>query len=50
MLDGVIAIETTEKRCRILPAGSLGVSPRFKNPPRFGGYRGLIENISAVSL
>ncbi len=47
---GVIAIETAEKRCRILPAGGLGVSPRFKKSPKIGGYRGLIETISAVSL
>ena len=25
-----------KKRCRILPAGGLGVSPRLKNPPRLG--------------
>jgi hypothetical protein len=33
-----------EKRCRILPAGGLGVSPKV------GGYRGLIETILAISL
>ena len=25
-----------KKRCRILPAGGLGVSPSFKSPPRLG--------------
>jgi hypothetical protein len=33
----------------MLPAGGLEVSPSFKSPPRLGGYRGLIETISAVS-
>jgi hypothetical protein len=37
-----------KKRCRILPAGGLGVSPSYKSPPKIGGYRGLIESISAV--
>ena len=32
------------------PAGGLGVSPRFKKSPKIGGYRGLIETISAVSI
>ena len=31
-----------KKRCRILPAGDLGVSPSFKKSPKTGGYRGLI--------
>ena len=36
-----------KKRCRILPAGGLGVSPSFKKKsPKTGGYRGLIEAIS----
>ena len=39
-----------KKRCRILPAGGLGVSPSFKISPKTGGYRGLIETILAVSL
>ena len=29
-----------KKRRRILPAGGLGVSPRFKSPPRLGGIGG----------
>jgi hypothetical protein len=29
-----------KKRCRILPAGGLGVSPRFKSPPRLGDLGG----------
>jgi hypothetical protein len=37
-------------RCRILPAGGLGVSPSFKKSPKIGGYRRLIETISAISL
>jgi len=45
MLDGVIAIEIAEKRCRILLAGGLRVSP----PPNIGGYRGLIMTILAIS-
>jgi hypothetical protein len=39
-----------KKKCRILPAGGLGVSPRFKISPKIGGYRGLIETIPAISL
>jgi hypothetical protein len=40
-----------KKRCRILPAGGLGVSPSLnKQSPKIGGYRGLIEIISAVSV
>jgi len=39
-----------KKRCRILPAGGLGVPPGFKNSPKTGGYRGLIKTISAVSI
>jgi hypothetical protein len=29
-----------KKRGRILPAGGLGVSPRFSKSPKVGGYRG----------
>jgi len=29
-----------KKKCRILPAGGLGVSPSFKNPPRLGDIGG----------
>ena len=32
------------------PAGGLGVSPSFKKSPKIGGYRGLIDSISAVSI
>jgi hypothetical protein len=39
-----------KKRCRILPAGGLGVSPSFKKSPKIGGYRGLIKAISAFLL
>jgi hypothetical protein len=28
-----------KKRCRILPAGGLGVSPRFNKSPRIGELR-----------
>jgi hypothetical protein len=38
------------KRCRILPAGDLGVSPSFKKSAKTGGYRGLIKTISAFSM
>ena len=34
-----------KKRCRILPAGGLGVSPRFKSPPRLGDLGGLIKAV-----
>jgi hypothetical protein len=30
-------------------AGVWGCPPAFKKSPKIGGYRGLIENISAVS-
>jgi hypothetical protein len=39
-----------KKRCRMLPAGGLGVSPSLKKSPEIGGYRGLIETISAVPI
>jgi hypothetical protein len=42
-------LKLLKKRCRILPAGCLGVSPRFINSPETGGYRGLIKIISALS-
>jgi hypothetical protein len=42
--------ETAKKRYRILPAGDLGVPPKFKKSPKIGGYAGLIETISAVSI
>ena len=38
-----------KKRCRILPAGGLGVPPSFKKIPQDWGIRGLIETISAIS-
>jgi hypothetical protein len=30
-------------------AGVLGVSPSHKSPPKIGGFRGLKDNISAIS-
>jgi len=36
-----------KKRWRMIPAGGLGVSPSFKKSPKIGGYRGLINTISA---
>ena len=39
-----------KKRCRILPAGGLGVPPRFKKVPQDWGIRGLIETMSAASI
>jgi hypothetical protein len=37
-LNGTILVPMIpmKKRCRILPAGGLGVPPRLKNPPRLG--------------
>jgi len=32
-----------KKRCRILPAGGLGVSPSFRNPPRLGDIGGSLR-------
>jgi hypothetical protein len=29
-----------KKKCRILPAGGLGVSPSFKKSPKIGGLGG----------
>ena len=40
--------ETAEKRCRILPARSLGVSPSFKKSPEIRGYRGLIKTMFGI--
>jgi hypothetical protein len=37
-----------KKRCRILPAGGLGVFPQLKKSPKTGGYRGLIKTISEI--
>ncbi len=39
-----------KKRCRMLPAGGLGVSPSLKKSPKIGGLRGLILTISAISI
>jgi len=36
-----------ERRCRILPAGGLGVSPSIKKAPQDWGIRGLIEKSSS---
>jgi hypothetical protein len=38
-----------KKRCRILPAGGLGVPLQLQKVPQSCGIRGLIETISAVS-
>ena len=56
--EGTIAIASASRqsqrcnprRCRILHAGGLGVSPNFKKSPKIGGYRGLIKIISVFSL
>jgi hypothetical protein len=39
-----------KKRCRILPAGGLGVSPSFKKVPQDWGIGELTETISAISV
>jgi hypothetical protein len=39
-----------KERCRILPAGGLGVSPSLKKSPKTGGFRGFIKTISAFSI
>jgi hypothetical protein len=39
-----------KKRCRILPAGGLGLPPGYKKSPMIGGYRGLIKTILIISL
>jgi hypothetical protein len=36
----VIIERPMKKRCRILPAGGLGVSPCFGSPPRLGDIGG----------
>ena len=33
-------LKPLKKRCRILPAGGLGVSPSFKKSPKIGGLGG----------
>jgi len=33
-------METIEKKCRILPAWDLGVSPSVKKSPKIGGLGG----------
>jgi hypothetical protein len=43
-----IILRPLKKRCRILPDGSMGVSPSLRIPPKIGGYRGLIESVLAV--
>ena len=54
MIETISAVSNNKipmrERRRILPAGGLGVPPSFKTPPKIGGYRGLIESISAVSI
>jgi hypothetical protein len=42
---GKIVMRLLKKRCRILPAGGLGVSPSLIKSPKIGGYRGLIKTI-----
>ena len=39
-----------KKRCRILPAGGLRVSPSFIKVPQDWEIRELIETTSAISL
>ena len=39
-VDNVISMRPLKKRCRVLAAGSLGISPSFKKPPRIGGLGG----------
>jgi hypothetical protein len=48
-VDTMNLVRPLKKRCRILPAGGLEVSPSFKKVPQDWGTRGLIEIISAVS-
>jgi hypothetical protein len=45
----MLYLRPLKKRCRIFPAGGLGVSPSFRKSPKPGGYRGLIKAISAFS-
>ena len=42
--------ETAKIRSRILPAGGLGVPPRFNKSHKIGGLGGLIETITTVSI
>jgi hypothetical protein len=46
---GKIAMRLLKKRCRILPAGGLGVSPQLKKSSKIGGYRELIKTIFSCS-
>ena len=35
-----VIVRPLKKRCRIVPAGGLGVSPSFINSPKIGGLGG----------
>jgi len=48
-LFGRRGINRAEKRCRKLPAGGLGVSPKFQKSPKTGGYKGL-KSVAERSL
>ena len=40
-----------KKKCRILPAGGLGVvSHSLNKSPNLGGFRGLIKTISVICM
>jgi hypothetical protein len=40
LIQSSILKETADRRCRIFPAGGLGVSLSFRSPPRLGDIRG----------
>ena len=46
LFEGGYILRPLKKRCKILPAGGLGVSPSLKSPTRLGM---VIVTISAVS-
>jgi hypothetical protein len=43
-------LETAEKEVQDTSCWGYGGVPHFRNPPKIGGYRGLIESISEVSI
>jgi len=43
-------METTEKEVQGTSCRGSGGVPQLLKSPKLGGYRGLIENISAVSV
>ena len=49
-VDNVISMRPLKKRCRILAAGSLGISPSFKKASQDWGIRGLIVKLFERSL